>query len=133
LNDTIVQELESKIAILISKGEYQQALDNSLFLLSEKNKEHAFKIIKDILRRAPSTTTLYIKDKKVSYSERKVWIRKMEENLEAGKRDSQASFYDEASISDEWTLVESSKKYSDKKALRKMDKELSGNKELAKI
>jgi hypothetical protein len=100
-------------------------LDNAVYLLSAQDKVTAFSMIKAILKATPSNETLYIKDKKISYSKRREWIQKMENNFEAAAREFQASYYPDVSISDEWTLDESSKKHSDKKAAKLLDKELS--------
>ena len=57
----------------------------------------------------------------------------MDINMESAAREFQASYYPDVSISDEWTLDKSSKKHSDKKAAKLLDKELSGNKDLYDI
>ena len=44
-------------------------------------------MIKAILKATPSNETLYIKDKKISYSKRREWIQKMEDNMEAAARE----------------------------------------------
>ena len=133
LKDAIKVQLTTKINELYSKWDYQWALDNAVYLLSAQDKVTAFSMIKAILKATPSNETLYIKDKKISYSKRREWIQKMENNFEAAAREFQASYYPDVSISDEWTLDESSKKHSDKKAAKLLDKELSGNKDLYDI
>lgn len=134
LESEILSQLETKIYKLISQGDYQWALDNVVFLLSEskKDKQKSYKIVKEILKRAPSYITLYIKDKKISYSKRQEWIKKMDKNLDAAANEFEASYYTDITL-DEWSLDESSKKYNEKKATRKLDEQISGNKELSKI
>jgi hypothetical protein len=108
-------------------------LDNAVYLLSVEDKTVAFALIKSILKATPSTETLYIRDKKISYSKRREWIKKMEDNMESAVREFQSSYYSEASISDDFSLTEVSRRHSDKKAAKLLDKELSGNKDLYKI
>ena len=133
LKDAVKVQLTTKINELYSKGDYQWALDNAVYLLSAEDRATAFSLIKAILKATPSNETLYIKDKKISYSKRREWIQKMEDNMEAAAREFQASYYQDVSLTDEWTLGQSSDKHSDKKAAKLLDKELSGNKELYNI
>ncbi len=133
LKDAVKLQLTSKINELYKKWDYQWALDNAVYLLSAEDRIAAFSLIKAILKATPSNETLYIKDKKISYSKRREWIQKMENNMEAAAREFQASYYPDVSVSDEWTLDKSSKKHSDKKAAKLLDKELSGNKDLYDI
>jgi hypothetical protein len=79
-------------------------LDNAVYLLSAEDKSSAFSMVKYVLRRTPSSQTLYIKDKKITYSKRMEWIKKMEDNMEAASREFQSTYYQEASVTDEWTL-----------------------------
>jgi hypothetical protein len=73
-------------------------LDNAVYLLSTKDGQSAFRMIKSILKSAPSSVTLYIKDNKISYSQRKEWIKKMEDNMSNSERKSHVTSYDDASV-----------------------------------
>ena len=133
LKEAVKSQIESRITQLLSKGDFQWALDNAVYLLSAEDKSSAFSIVKYILKRTPASETLYIKDKKITYSKRMEWIKKMEDNMEAASREFQSTYYQEASVTDEWTLWEKSDKHSDKKAAKLLDKELTWNKDLYKI
>ena len=99
LEAAILSDLETKISTLMSQGKFQEALDNSVFLLTEKNKGTAYRIIKNILQHAPRWVTLYVKDKKIAPSDRAAWIKKMDDNMEGAAREGSASVYFDWSIS----------------------------------
>ena len=131
LKESVKSKIESKITQLLSKGDFQGALDNAVYLLSAEDKSSAFSIVKYILKRTPASETLYIKDKKITNSKRKEWIQKMDDNMEAAAREFQSTYYQDVTI-DEWS-VSKTDKHSDKKAAKLLDKELTWNKDLYKI
>ena len=131
LKEAVKSQLESRITDLLSKWDFQWALDNAVYLLSAEDKSSAFSIVKYILKRTPASETLYIKDKKITNSKRKEWIQKMDDNMEAAAREFQSTYYQDVTI-DEWS-VSKTDKHSDKKAAKLLDKELTWNKDLYKI
>ena len=131
LKESVKSKIESKITQLLSKGDFQWALDNAVYLLSAEDKSSAFSIVKYILKRTPASETLYIKDKKITNSKRKEWIQKMDDNMEAAAREFQSTYYQDVTI-DEWS-VSKTDKHSDKKAAKLLDKELTWNKNLYRI
>ncbi len=131
LKEAVKSQLESRITDLLSKWDFQWALDNAVYLLSAEDKSSAFSIVKYILKRTPASETLYIKDKKITNSKRKEWIQKMDDNMEAAAREFQSTYYQDVTI-DEWS-VSKTDKHSDKKAAKLLDKELTWNKDLYRI
>jgi hypothetical protein len=123
LKEAVKSQIESRITQLLSKGDFQGALDNAVYLLSAEDKSSAFSIVKYILKRTPASETLYIKDKKITNSKRKEWIQKMDDNMEAAAREFQSTYYQDVTI-DEWS-VSKTDKHSDKKAAKLLDKELT--------
>lgn len=129
-------EQDKLVSLLIqekyNEGKYQEAMDIAIVLSQSKDSQDSiegFAYIKQILKSTQDSDVLImIRDQKVTSSQRKDWVKKMDDNLHNASIQFQNEFYKDMSTKTSGTLeldtTKKTKEVSEKKAIREIDEEL---------